>query len=75
MEYHQLAVKMVGHLMLLIMNKTGLICDGNNLDEIYSSLNSIIENKRYLELGRNAREFATKFKWEKTIEIYKNLLN
>ncbi|MDC1137897.1 glycosyltransferase family 4 protein [Candidatus Pelagibacter sp.] len=56
-------------------NKTGLICDGNNLDEIYSSLNSIIENKRYLELGRNAREFATKFKWEKTIEIYKNLLN
>ncbi len=24
-------------------DKTGLICDGNNLDEIYSSLNSMIE--------------------------------
>ena len=38
--------------MQSIMNKTGLICDGNNLDEIYSSLNSMIENKRYLELGK-----------------------
>ncbi len=28
-------------------DKTGLICDGNNLDEIYSSLNSMIENKSY----------------------------
>ena len=29
-------------------DKTGLICDGNNLDDIYSSLNSMIENcKRY----------------------------
>ena len=29
-------------------DKTGLICDGNNLDDIYSSLNSMIENKKYL---------------------------
>ena len=29
--------------------KTGLICDGNNLDEIYSSINSVLENKKYLE--------------------------
>ena len=28
-------------------DKTGLICDGNNLDDIYSSLNSMIENKKY----------------------------
>ena len=41
-------------------NKTGLICDGNNLDEIYSSLNSMIENKRYLELGKNAKELKKK---------------
>ena len=27
-------------------DKTGLICDGNNLDDIYSSLNSMIENKK-----------------------------
>ena len=56
-------------------NKTGLICDGNNLDDIYSSLNSMIENKRYLELGKNAKEFVAKFQWEKIIEIYKGILN
>ena len=37
-------------------NKTGLICDGNNLDDIYSSLNSMIENKKYLEFGKNAKD-------------------
>ena len=56
-------------------NKTGLICDGNDLDDIYSSLNSMIENKRYLELGKNAKEFVAKFQWEKIIEIYKSILN
>ncbi len=56
-------------------NKTGLICDGNNLDEIYSSLNSMIENKKYLEFGKNAKEFAKKFQWHKILEKYKNILN
>ena len=56
-------------------DKTGLICDGNNLDEIYSSLNSMIENKRYLELGKNAKEYVIKFQWEKIMEEYKKILN
>ena len=56
-------------------NKTGLICDGNNLDEIYSSLNSMIENKKYFELGKNAKEFVSKFNWEKIIEEYKKIIN
>ena len=56
-------------------NQTGLICDGNNLEEIYSSLNSMIENKRYLELGKKAKEFVTKFYWEKVIKEYKEILN
>ena len=54
--------------------KTGLVCDGNNLDEIYSSLNSMIENKRYLELGKNAKELSSKFNWPKAIEEYKKIL-
>ena len=54
--------------------KTGLVCDGNNLDEIYSSLNSMIENKRYIELGKNAKELSSKFNWSKTIEEYKKIL-
>ena len=41
-------------------DKTGLICDGNNLEEIYSSLNSMIEDKKYLSLGKNAKEFSSK---------------
>ena len=56
-------------------NKTGLICDRNNLDDIYSSLNSMIENKKYLELGKNAKDYVSKFQWSKVIEEYKKTLN
>ena len=56
-------------------NKTGLICDGNNLDDIYSSLNSMIENKKHLELGKNAKEYVSKFQWEKILEEYKKIFN
>ena len=55
--------------------KTGLICDGNNLDDIYSSINKMLENKKYLEYGKNAREFVNKFQWSKIIEDYKKILN
>ena len=56
-------------------DKTGIICDGNNLDDIYSSLDSIIENKRYIELGKNAKEYVSKFNWSKILEQYKKILN
>jgi phosphatidylinositol alpha-1,6-mannosyltransferase len=55
-------------------NKTGLICDGNNLDDIYSALNSMIENKKYLEFGKNAKELSSKFNWSNTIQEYKKFL-
>ena len=56
-------------------NKSGLICDGNNLDDIYTSLNFMIENKKYLELGKNAKEYVVKLEWEKIFEKYKKILN
>jgi len=56
-------------------DKTGLICDGTNLEDVYSSLDSMIENKRYLELGRNAKEYVAKFEWNKIIDEYKKILN
>ena len=56
-------------------DETGLICDGNNLDQIYSSLNLMIENKRYMEMGKNAKEYVSKFDWEKILEEYKKILN
>ena len=55
--------------------KTGLICDGNNLDDIYSSINLMLENKKYLEYGKNARDSVSKFYWSNIIEKYKNILN
>ena len=55
--------------------KTGLICDGNNLDDIYSSINSMLENKKYLEFGKNAKEFVSKFYWSNIIEEFKKILS
>ena len=55
--------------------KNGLICDGNSLDEIYSSINDLLSNKKYLEYGKNAKENSTKFYWDKIIEKYKKILN
>ena len=56
MEYLLLVVKMVVHADAIDHEKTGLICDGNNLDAIYSSINSMLENKKYLEYGKAAKE-------------------
>jgi len=55
--------------------KTGLICDGNELDEVYSSINSMLENNKYLEYGKAAKENFAKFKWNTIIEEYKKILN
>ena len=55
--------------------KTGLICDGNELDEVYSSINSMIENNKYLEFGKAAKEQSSKFQWNIIIEEYKKILN
>ena len=38
-------------------------------------LTSMLENKKYLNLGKNAKEFVNKFQWSKIIEEYKKILN
>ena len=55
--------------------KTGLVCDGNNLDAVYSSINTMLENKKYLEYGKAAKENSIKFRWDTIIEKYKKILN
>jgi phosphatidylinositol alpha-1,6-mannosyltransferase len=55
--------------------KTGLICDGNELDEVYSSINLMLKNNKYLEYGKAAKENSVKFQWKKIIEEYKKILN
>ena len=36
-------------------NETGIICDGNNLEEIYSSIDLILKNNSYEEMGKIGR--------------------
>ena len=55
--------------------KTGLICDGNDLDAVYSSINSMLENKKYLEYGKGAKDNVSKFYWSNIIVQYKDILN
>ena len=55
--------------------KSGLICDGSNLDEIYSSINLMLKNKKYLEYGKYAQNYVKKFYWPNIIEEFKNILN
>ena len=56
-------------------NETGIICDGNSLDDVYSSLVSMIKNKKYLEFGKSAKIYASKFEWKNILEEYKKILN
>ena len=55
--------------------KTGLICDGNELSEIYSSIKLMLENSKYLEYGKAAKENSYNFVWSKIAEEYKKILN
>ena len=56
-------------------NKTGLLCNGYDHSEIYDALKIIIQDKKYLELGKNAKEFSKQFYWEEIIKKYAYLLS
>ena len=55
-------------------NETGLICDGNNLEDVYSSLDLILKNNSYLELGKKAKEFSKNFDWKLIIKEYLKII-
>ncbi len=58
----------------IINNKTGFICDGNKLEEIYSSLDLILKNNSFNKLGKNAKEYVKKFEWENIINEYLKII-
>ncbi len=58
----------------IIHEKTGLICDGNNLDDIYSNIDFIFKDNKYLEYGKAAKINSQNFHWDKIIESYKRIL-
>ena len=58
----------------IIHEKTGLICDGNNLDDIFSSIDQIFKENKHFEYGKAAYENSKNFHWDKIIESYKRIL-
>ena len=54
--------------------ETGIICDGNSLEDIYSSIDLILKNNSYLEMGKKAKEYSSKFDWRNIIKEYLRIL-
>ena len=55
--------------------KTGLICDGNDLNSIYESVISFFTDDNFIIYGKNAKIFSEKFHWDKVVKNYLKLIN
>ena len=58
----------------ILEGKTGYLCDGNDLNELYNTLLKVLDNNHFKELGSNAFDFSKDFKWDKIIKKYINLI-
>jgi len=56
-------------------NKTGLICDGNDLNSIYESVVNFFDNDKFMEYGNAAKKFSEDFHWNKVVRSYLELIN
>ena len=56
-------------------NKTGLICDGNNLNSIYETVIDFFKNEKFVKLGVDAKKFSENFHWNKIVNDYLKLIN
>ena len=54
--------------------RTGYLCDGNDLNSLYETLLKSFNNDNYKELGKNALEFSKKFRWDKIVKQYIQLI-
>ena len=54
--------------------KTGLLCNGEDINEIYNNIIKFFENDKYKEYGSNALKFSENFNWNKVIRRYLNLI-
>jgi phosphatidylinositol alpha-1,6-mannosyltransferase len=54
--------------------ETGYLCNGENLNSIYETIIKFFENNNYKKLGINAMEFSKKFRWNKIIKNYLELM-
>ena len=58
----------------IIEGKTGYLCDGDDLNELYETILKMVNNEHYKELGNNALEFSKNFSWDKIIKKYIELI-
>ena len=56
-------------------NKTGLLCDGQDFNSIYDSVNTFFKNGNYIKFGKEARNFSENFYWNKVVKNYIKLIN
>ena len=55
--------------------KTGIICDGNNLDSIYDSIINFFKDDKFILYGKEAKIFSENFYWDKIVKKYLKLIN
>ena len=55
--------------------KTGLICDGDDLNSIYDSVLSFFKDKNFIKFGNAAKKFSEDFHWNKIVKKYLQLIN
>ena len=58
----------------ILDKETGIICDGNNLDDIYSSIDLLLKNNSYKNFSKRTIEFSKKFEWHNIIKKYLKIL-
>tara|TARA_A100001011_G_scaffold365797_1_gene417791 strand:- start:1809 stop:2900 length:1092 start_codon:yes stop_codon:yes gene_type:complete len=66
--------KFGGEADAIIQGKTGYLCDGNDLNDLYETLIKIFKSDHYKKLGSNALEFSKNFSWDKIIKKYIELI-
>jgi len=54
--------------------KTGLLCNGEDINAIYNNIIKFFENDKYKEYGSNALKFSQNFSWNKIIKKYLGLI-
>ena len=63
-----------GESYAIVNGKTGYLCDGNDLNDIYETLLKTFENDNYKKLGLQALEFSKNFNWKKIVKKYNELI-
>jgi len=54
--------------------ETGLLCDGENHNEIYKSLTQMMEYNNYKRMGKKDKIFSEQFSWDLQIKKYLDLI-